>query len=185
MKDMKDECKRLYSQSYENNDDAHKYEHAEDVMEMALYINRKMNWNVCEKQIIISASIHDMFTDDRKNHHNLGSSYVMNTKDAILDTLSSNEKKYIALAIKEHRGSFTGEYSSLLSECIAAADRGPCDYQIMYNRSLKYHKGDHTKVRKHLIDKFSYDGYVKFPLSYQKIFKSELKILRDQIELLK
>lgn len=185
MENFKKECKKLYAPMYHNNDSAHRYDHAEDVMKLALTINAKMDWGIDPRLIIVAASLHDAFTDDRKHHHILGYEFVISHRDAILDTFSEEDIVLIATAIKEHRGSFKGVLSSTLSDCISAADRGPCDFDIMFERSLKYNKGNVDEVNKHLIEKFGYGGYAKYPDSYQTIFKKELKILKDRIETLK
>ena len=86
-------------------------------------------------------------------------------------------------AIKEHRASYKGEYSSLLSEVLAAADRGAPDLNSTIIRSSKYYlerepnsdlKTIAENVYKHLLEKFSRTGYMKYNAIYSSFYKKEI-----------
>jgi hypothetical protein len=176
--------REFFKEFYLSNDDAHQISHADDVCDLALTINKKLGDLYSEEYIILASYAHDIYSDElgRKNHHKLAYSYIMNTKSAIFETISDEGKGIIACAVFEHRASYTGDFTSKLSEIISAADRGVPNYKDIYNRALKYAKGDHNQTELHMIDKYGRNGYAKYPDAYIKIFKEELEELYTIID---
>ena len=129
----KDIIKRLKEEygkeldTFYKKDSSHGWSHVEDVAKNALEINRKMILNLNEEHLVLVALFHDIYSDiDRKNHHTLAADWFI--KFMIKqDKYSTSDILEMSLAIKEHRASYNGEYSSLLSEVLAAADRGTPD----------------------------------------------------------
>lgn len=172
---------------YISNDDAHGIEHADEVCDLMLKMNKELSLNLDKTIIILAAYIHDIYSDDegRAIHHQLANSYVLGIKDKILNYLSRDSKVTIANAVKEHRASYKGEFSSVLSELLSSADRGYPNFQNIYNRALKYAKGNEEQTKLHLIDKFGREGYANFPDMYKNFFKDELELLYKEIDNLK
>ena len=164
-------------------DSSHGLSHVEEVAKNALEINRKMILNLNEEYLVLVALFHDIFSDiDRKNHHTLAADWFikfMKEKDKH-DEIDILE---MSLAIKEHRASYNGEYSSLLSEVLAAADRGAPNLKSIIFRSSKYYleknlnkdlKEVAEDVYKHLLEKYSRNGYMKYNAIYSSFHGEEI-----------
>ena len=118
-------------ESFYNNSEGHGIKHVMDVMYRALHYNESLNLKLNKKEIVLASLLHDMYSgSSRKTHHILGHDYVMKSTSKVFDGLN---KESIAKAILEHRASYTGEYSSLLSELISSADRGEPNLMKVYH----------------------------------------------------
>jgi hypothetical protein len=175
------EVREYYKPYYENSDEAHLIDHADDVCDLALKINQALD----EKLIVLASYLHDMFSKtNRAIHNELAYEYVKKADDKFLSKLSTDEVKIVAHAVLEHRGSFKGEFYSPLSEIISSADRGLPDLDFIVIRSMKFNHGDAKDVYTHIHDKYGTTGYAKYPKVYQNIFKEELacfKKLADEL----
>ncbi len=172
---------------YVSNDAAHQIEHADAVYDLALSLNKKMDYNLKEEHIALAAYAHDIRSDleGRKYHNVLAHDMILERNShiaAIFSDITDEDLHYIAKAVLEHRASYKGEYTSNLSLLISAADRGPIDYNIMYERSLKYNKGYHAGVLQHMKEKFGYGGYAKYPKFYEEMMCEEIKELKERIK---
>ena len=181
MKKFREEVRAYYQPYYENSDEAHLIDHADAVCDLALKINRECD----EKLVILAAYLHDMFNrDNRARHNELAYEYVLKTDDKFLKTLSAEERKQVAHAVLEHRGSFKGKFYSLLSEIISAADRGVPDLDFIVIRSMKFNNANAQKVYEHISRKYGMNGYAKYPNVYREMFSEELAMfqrLADQL----
>jgi len=191
MKKLRNEIREFYKKFYESNDGAHQIDHADEVCDLMLKMNTEMNLKIDDVLIYFAAYIHDIYSDQfgRAKHHKLAAEYVLTSDDAILDSLSNAAKETISNAVLEHRGSYTGKFSSILSELISSADRGYLDFDKMIQRSLKFHRKAGMEeevamreVEKHMIEKFGRNGYAKFPVLYLKYFGDSFEELYDKIE---
>ena len=111
-------------------DEAHSFEHVWDVMRETARLSGG------SPTATIAAFMHDIgLVVDRERHHIVGAVMCnqLITKHQIACNLSMVED-----AVMEHRNSHTGEYSSLCSEYVAAADRGRPDLHKALVRSYKY-----------------------------------------------
>ena len=185
----KDIIKRLKEEygkeldTFYKKDSSHGWSHVEDVAKNALEINRKMILNLNEEYLVLVALFHDIYSDiDRKNHHILAADWFI--KFMIKqDKYKTTDILEMSLAIKEHRASYNGEYSSLLSEVLAAADRGAPDLNSAIIRSSKYHlerepnkdlKTVAEDVYKHMLEKYSRTGYMKYNAIYSSFYGEEI-----------
>jgi len=180
----REDIREFFKEWYESNDSAHQIDHADSVCDLALLLNDRMSYGIIEEHIILAAYAHDIRSDleGRKNPNVLAHDMIISHKLAIFDTISEQAIYLIAKAVLEHRGSYKGDYTSNLSLLISAADRGPIDYDIMYERSLVYNKGDHEGVRQHMKEKFGRTGYAKYPEFYKKMMLKEIEELYVRIE---
>ena len=162
---------------YKKNDKAHQIDHADEVYETALKINKQFHLHQNMDDIALAVYLHDIFSNknQRKLHHKLASDFVLQSKDDILKNISAERRRLIANAILEHRASFEGKYSSKLSELLAAADRGKPNLKKDLERSTKYHKGNTAEAIKHMKEKFGRYGYAKYPEVYKKFYEKELE----------
>ncbi len=164
-------------------DSSHGWSHVEDVAKNALEINKKMILNLNEEHLVLAALFHDIYNDtDRKNHHTLAADWFVKVmiEQGKYDAIDILE---MSLAIKEHRASYNGEYSSLLSEVLAAADRGAPDLNSLIIRSSKYYlekepnrdlKTVAEDVYKHMLEKYSRTGYMKYNAIYSLFYGEEI-----------
>lgn len=176
-------------ESFYNNSIGHGMDHVKNVMYRALYYNEILELNLNKKEIILASLLHDMFSESsRKTHHILGHEYVMNSKNKVFDDI---DKERVAKAILEHRASYTGEYSSLLSELISSADRGEPNLNEIVDRCYISTKEFHPEynvdeignaVKKHISEKFTRDGYAKYPNMYLQVNQKKLDTFHDEVD---
>jgi HD superfamily phosphodiesterase len=179
MQKFRQKVREFYAPFYKDGDEAHLINHADDVCDLALEINKECN----EKLIILSAYIHDIFNaKDRKNHNKLAYNYVLEAKDSLLQNLTNKERLLVAHAVLEHRASYKGEYFSKLSKIISSADRGKPDIKAVVIRSMKYNHADAQNVYKHIKDKYARNGYAKYPDIYKELFGKELKKFKSDAD---
>lgn len=165
-------------------DSSHGWSHVEDVAKNALEINRKMILNLNEEHLVLAALFHDIYSDtDRENHHTLAAEWFVEFMIIEQGKYNTIDILEMSLAIKEHRASYNGEYSSLLSEVLAAADRGAPDLNSLIGRSSKYYleKGPNRDLKtvaedvyKHMLEKYSRTGYMKYNAIYSLFYGEEI-----------
>ena len=184
-KDFRSEVRGYYNKKfYVNNDAAHMIDHADEVVDGLLELNKEYKYP--EKIAILTGYIHDIFTgSNRENHHILASHYVLGRKDKYLKKLGKNDLQLIADAVLQHRASYKGEFTSTLSEMISVADKGKPIFIEVVKRSLKYHKESPNRVLEvyeHLKDKFGTYGYSKYADMYLKLYGDELKVFNKEVD---
>lgn len=185
----KEEFKDLLEKSYSGL--AHGMDHIEDVYKKAIYLNVKYNLNIPKDEILITSLFHDMFQSKNRNKHNdLAADWIMSSMHPMI-TLNSREKqKRISDAIREHRASYTGKYSSSLSELLATADREIPDITKIIARAYKHqldihpnknHKEMVSAVITHLEEKYGVNGYSKYTYMYTLEHVADIALLQDTI----
>ena len=181
---MRNTIREFFKGFYDKNDVAHQIDHADKVCDLAIEINESLEHPYKNQVVMIAAYAHDMYStvEFRKIHHELAAHYVRCSNDEIIGLLSPIDRIKVADAVAQHRGSYTGELSSKLSEVISAADRGIPDLEEMIERSLKYNNGNLEKVHEHMKDKFGSKGYAKYPELYEEYFGEVLNTMRKQID---
>jgi len=179
MQTFRKKVRDYYKYYYENGDEAHLINHADDVCSLALEINKEED----EKLVILASYIHDMFNaENRAVHNELAYEYVLEANDEFLENLNREELKRVAHAVLEHRASFKGEYYSSLSEIISSADRGLPNLESVVVRSMRFNNGDAQNVYEHILDKYATRGYAKYPKVYQEIFKEPLEQFQNEAD---
>jgi len=186
--------KGLVAPFYKSNDAAHGIDHADDVYELALYTNQKLELGVSDHLIEIAAYYHDIYStdptinkNDRRMHNTLAHNYVMQAAEWPFAALTLDERKLVAHAVLEHRASFKGNFYSALSEIISTSDRGKPDAEAIILRSLQYQGGKVdacVNVLNHMVEKFSSTGYAKYPQMYSEVFGDELTVMRECMDTL-
>lgn len=193
--------KDVLSFYYGFNSDSHGYKHIDEVFELSIKIKEKLNLDISDNLILIASYCHDMFSSlNREQHHELAYRYILNTNIYFLNELDEQERYLVACAVREHRASYTGEYTSILSEIISAADRGiPNEkkniiraYQFASEKYLKYDiNGKLLKESEllksinrtdsivtaiqHTKEKFGSNGYARYNKIYLDYFGEELE----------
>lgn len=183
-----------FSNHWALNDVAHRVEHFEAVFQAGCIINNHFEGIVDEESILIAAYFHDLFAWSRINHHQLSHNFIDGTDHPVLaeELRSKWKRENIALACLEHRASYKGAFSTPFCELINSADRGvPGDIAAMVERSRKYwlayqpHLSDDERmagVIAHIKEKFSSNGYARYPDMYKRVFGEQLELQRQAID---
>lgn len=175
-------CKKLVDA---NQDPAHDWNHVIDVARAAKIISESEELPYIP--LALAAISHDAYSGiDRKNHHLLSSKMV---RQELSNTIHYRWTDEVALCCEQHRASYTGQYTGVLQEAFASADRGILHYDSISDivtRSYKYsvstgvdQKTAIEMVAKHMPEKFGHNGYAKWPDMYVRTFKYELERLKD------
>ena len=178
-----------FSPVWELNDKAHRIDHFKQVEACGLYINEKLCLGYDPMLIMLMAFYHDMFSWSRYNHHLMSGTWVETSKHPTLRHLSPLEITMVADACREHRASFTGNYSREFSELMASADRGfTGDVDSMVDRAIQYRlsrgydqQAAHEGAILHIKEKYGNDGYARYPLLYKRAFGEEIEKQRAMI----
>jgi len=183
--------REYYKKYYDLNDEAHRIDHADSVCEEALFIMDVLKININKRMVVVAAYTHDIFCNvNRKTHNILASKYVLDAKDdEILNEFSGTQRLSIAEAVLQHRSSYKGERSNILSRIIATADIGRVNLKDIILRSYKYHSGDGKsdikvvdEIYEHLIDKFSSNGYRKYDEFYMSIYGDIVNDFKKEVD---
>lgn len=161
---------------YEKNDKAHRLDHVIPVLEHAeLIISRFDELKSYREQILTGAFMHDMMSwANRDQHHYLGAikaAHLLGSYNVFIG--DEDAVMQVANAVNEHRASFKGERTHIVSHAVAAADRGPVNFQSYLARAIKFRckKVDPSNLTRqqitrlidealeHLNDKFGPFGY--------------------------
>ena len=206
-----EEFKSVLERSYDQ-DDGHGLEHVMGVVQRALRGNDILNLGLNPKEIIVAGLFHDIFSKtNREDHHIKGHDYIINSSDlevfedidivrvarAILEHRASDSKKYVSLYALDHdKKPFKLKddqkyFDSLLSELIASCDNEPLVLQDIVERCYKYTVSKHKdsdcvviedKVKKHIQEKFSRDGYLKFPYMFTVLSEKPLEEFYNEVD---
>lgn len=178
-----------FKHHYVLNDAAHREQHFQEVQGTALQLNRKLGLGVDEVLIAIVAWTHDLFAWDRTNHHTLAAHWVRVTDFWVIQLLDDEERELVAQACAEHRASYKGEFTSMLSEVISSADRGFASVREILQRAYDYRQGEDESPEvslkesvEHLVEKFGRGGYARLPDLYRLFYAIELEQRYNDIE---
>lgn len=182
-------------ESYTHNDPCHNVGHMLQVLKEAEYFCTKdIRLDNRDKKLLYTAILmHDLGCRyDRKTHHLI--SYGMSF--GLMENLgegfyNKDEMMVVALAVKEHRSSGDGAYSTIISELVALADKGKPDINkyitaaCLYRKNLKIPRIFKVEsVARHIEDKFSEKGYCwkTYPTLGMKLYKDEIDVLIETIK---
>ncbi len=184
---------------YRYTDSAHRIDHIRGVMSNVIRICYMQGWQEHLKLALIAAALHDIYStkEGRADHHIQAFNWALNNRPVMMRKykLTFDECYTIAYAAMEHRGSFKGNYNSIISEIVAAADRGiPSkeDVTSYISRSYLYARDSQGKsisdskfhAVNHIQDKFGRNAYAKVPDWYNEIFATQLAERLELIEML-
>lgn len=105
-------------------------------------------------------------------------------KRELKDLFNSKDLFLIAAAIREHRASFKGTFTSMLSDICSSADRNAPNFEASVARSFLYTSEHHPEfsfeekcetVAKHLNAKYGTNGYARFPIYYSRYYGKDLR----------
>lgn len=179
------------------NDRAHEEKHIKDVLESMNTIFKYFDLSYKDKVTCLLAGLmHDIGCHvDRKTHHEVSAKLFKN-KFSNSEVIFSDENENVSLSsivdevcvlILEHRSSYKGKRSNLLSEIMTLADKGSIDIEIFIIRAFNYRDGmDLTLEEKiheitlHMMDKFGSHGY-----GWDTLPALGFEIYKDNIEEIK
>lgn len=183
--------RETHIRQYNINDKAHRVDHIDAVWKNAQALMENIEEDIDEKMVAIAVYTHDLFSWSRNNHHLLAAEYVRTTDAWYMEGITDDERELIALAVAQHRASYTGEYSSIYSELMASADKNePSNLVEMIQRSIAYAESrlqmDYIPAVQHafehMVEKFGRDGYCQYPPLYLKVYEDELEDLWASID---
>lgn len=165
-------------------DGAHDKNHIIDVIRNAFKISSKMNLNT--DLAVFAALYHDigLLLGDREDHDINGYNFICKNQK-IKQYFDAYEIDIIAHAVKEHRASYKGSYTSIYSIIVSDSDRS-LSIETMIRRSYLYNKDKTTDVYNtvysYLKKKYGYGG-IELRLDFSKeILEESRKILSDEKE---
>jgi hypothetical protein len=181
---------RDFNKQYRLNDTAHRVKHFAEVEKVALIMNARLNLNQSPMLIMLAAYFHDLFAWSRHNHELLSAAWMHTSDYPLLISYDEDIRVELSNACYEHRASYKGEFSSVLSELISSADRGmPKSKECLFERSYEYHRSrDHSHEEsvhnaiEHIKDKHGSDGYARYPDLYLKFYGEQIKQIKLEID---
>lgn len=197
----------LLDERVQLNDPAHRWEHFDGVLECALILNKEVEVPYHPLAIMLVAYCHDMFAWDRPVHHDRSADWLIATDDSLIKeimTVVANECEHwddvdvargqIALACRQHRASFKGEFGSEFAEMMNSADyEVPATLAPIFARAYEYARAKnpsgtdeewYATTAQHMREKFSRSGYAKYPPMYMGVFRDEIESIWDEIDAL-
>jgi len=177
---------------YNLNDGAHKVSHAVDVMLLAMTLQKATMKGVIgyyedRRNIIASALLHDIFVHRGRASHETAAVFELNfgtLKDWFTQIIEEFklDRNIVVDAINEHRASYSGAYTSIISEYVSGADRGRPDIDRLCKRVKSGTDATQDEhMIDHIIEKFGREGYARWSDSYKLHFGSELRQMQDTI----
>lgn len=170
------------------NGPSHDWSHVVEVAQAGMEIAKRLKLDTLP--FLLAALCHDLFSDtDRQEHHMLAGAWVRENLGAFE---SKSLVEVVARMCEQHRASYRGEYTGIMEEAFASADRGLVgidrDAQ-MYERAVKYalERNNCGVVRaseiaaQHIREKFGKGGYAKWPVLYVELFGDELEAMQERI----
>jgi len=157
-----------YQDAYKKSDPIHGMEHILEVANMSAKLANEYapGDDYVMKNVLIAASIHDMFSDEnRGQHHKLARNYaLMDREDYNLIGMSAYRRNIIGYAVLQHRASNMPEtFHSLEAEILASADRGIPTLEAILARSSM---GGSVPDKEHIKKKYGTGGYIEYPPLY-------------------
>lgn len=173
---------------YEKNDAAHGLDHIEEVHSLAIKMARSIVYTRLDL-IMLAVYFHDTMVHNGRVDHELKARDLVLSKECnfLFENICKQDRELVAQAVAEHRASYTGKFTSVLSEIVSSADRGIPDFKSIYERSLEYASAHGFKDPKsytveHMIKKYGRNGYANYPILYKNYFKKELEAMWCKID---
>lgn len=177
---------------YKQNDIGHRHDHIDQVISQAYrYSRNEMLSRSDTRCAIIAALMHDTGCHvDRELHHEIGAKVARICFRKFSCMLTLEEENKIVNAIREHRASFEGMRSGIVSDVVSAADRGNMTTEECLRRSYLYARSaehmNHDEARRHAVakikDKFGNNGYCYTNLPRLAMEGNDIERLKTEVE---
>lgn len=131
-------------------------------------------YNADANMVYCIAAFHDIGMLEGREQHEVWGAEKINADKVITHLFSSKQMELMKAAIREHRASYIGTYTSIYSRIISQADRS-FDIFLMTKRSIKYGKRyfpdysyeqHYNRTYKYLKKKYGREGYAHMVLEY-------------------
>lgn len=190
---------RQFRDFYRYTDKAHRMDHIQAVKSNAIRVAYQLGRTDCLKLVLIAVAAHDIFStkEDRAAHHIKGYTWVLDNKPVLKAKykLTDDDCLTIAHAVLEHRSSHKGNYNGIVSEIMAAADRGvPSKDDVMSYLARSYLYARDTQGKNitnskfhavnHIREKFGRNAYAKVPDWYPELFAKPLAERLELVEMM-
>lgn len=181
-------------ESVQDNDLAHNLEHVVSVVKHADELCRNHRPELSFKthsMVLAGALLHDLGCKyKRETHHFISYGMAFDWLGRYGEGYYNQEEvNLIADACLQHRSSYKGELTSLISELVALADRGKLDQEEYIKRSIQFHSNNIGQIKdkvmeevcSHVPDKFGTHGYNwgRYPKLGLKIYAKEVKAFKE------
>lgn len=134
--------------------------------------------------IFLATMLHDIRADERKDHHLLGclESYSNLEIRKVIEQYATNPNN-VLYAIYEHRASYKGTFTSLVSEIVSSADRNKPDIAKWVARVKRGNINNNMEeALDHIQKKLGRNGYAKLPPTYMNYYKGSVNKFLNDIE---
>lgn len=168
---------------YNTFDGAHNMDHINEVVKNANKINEMLGYIYPKYVITLTALYHDIGLQySREDHEKHSARIIKEDLDGMFDDYTL---EIMSKACEEHRSSYEGEFTSLLSKIINDADSMYTKESLIlrsykYSKKVKNSNKVYNEVYSHLNKKYGINGYQKFKLDICK----ELPIIKEVQDML-
>lgn len=173
------------AEKYYDREGSHGWNHISDVLGRAGRMVAQDGRTLTDPEIA-AVLFHDssLRGGNRETHHEDSAKLAEKELSGLFDPKTVAR---IAKAIREHRGSYKGKYSSKLSELVSSADRGEPNLNDIIKRSYLYqtehgYPNPEKLVVEHIKNKYSRGGYARRPEYYRRLYKDRLDAMYDRID---
>jgi HD superfamily phosphohydrolase YqeK len=172
---------------YETNDEGHQIDHAIGVTNIALNMLKALHLGMVQEMkidIFLAAMLHDIRADQRKDHHLLGCLESYNNLEIrkLIEQYATNPMN-VWYAIYEHRASYSGTFTSLVSEIVSSADRAEPDVEKWVARVKKGNINENMEeALSHIQKKMGRNGYARLPFVYMDYYGESINTFFDDLE---
>lgn len=185
-----DDVREYYERNERPHDLCHVKEVMADVDKLSKLVKLRDNYH---RAALVAAAWHDAFDHvDRKRHHSLASEHLIRNSESMMVRydLDADAMESAWFACLEHRASWEGAFTTMVSEVVSAADRGRPNLKSMLLKAFEYSKNklglsdDEAKERacEHMHEKFGSEGYARYPRFYQELYASEIDAVQLEIK---
>lgn len=201
LRNTQQSIERTYGAQYQLNDAGHREEHFRGVfatgVEILLCVGETSV--VVVEGLLLMAYFHDLLAWSRENHEIISGAWIRTTKDAhVLSWLErGGDREQLARACERHRASYKGTLETFFERLCSSADRGRpmelhspggwVDRCIAYRCTKPSYAGCSRRemawdITRHLEEKFSSTGYVRYDELYTMTFGTTMERLRAEVD---
>lgn len=152
---------------YNSFDEGHNVNHVSAVIDQAMMLSRY--YDVDMDMIYVAAAYHDIGIEYGRDNHHVHSSRIVREDSNLKKWFSEEQIQIIADATEDHRASSSREPRTIYGRIIAEADRQIIP-DLVIKRAIQFGLKNYpllsreeqwTRVKSHLIEKYSVGGYLK------------------------
>lgn len=179
IKNIKQKLEKIYNTF----DGAHNMDHINEVVKNANKINEILGYMYPEYVVTLTALYHDIGLQYGREDHEKHSARIL--KEDLDGMFDDYTLEIMSKACEEHRASYKGQFTSMLSKIINDADTMYTKESLIlrsykYSKKVKNTNNVYNEVYNHLNEKYGVNGYHKFRLNICK----NLPVIKEAREML-